>query len=208
MRHFNARARTLALSTPRRTRLFPIAEIVVWGMPVSLASCFWLSSCSSRMMQTESPTEIPIQRLAERSPLITNSTREAFCSRAGTQGDLDLHRARCCGKELDSPGEADVSCAICATTSEYHAGIQVRTSGGTYEAIGRQGHDQSIYAYWTSLSSPALRSLENVEREVMHGAANLRIHVNMASAATESVAVVQLLGRHLQGVPIQHQIDR
>jgi hypothetical protein len=42
----------------------------------------------------------------------------------------------------------------------------------------------------TSLCSPALWSLENVEREVMHDAANLRIHVNMTYVATESVGVV------------------
>ena len=176
-------------------------------MPVSLASWFWLSSCSSRTMRTESPTETFTRRLAGRSLLITNSTHAAFCSRAGTQGDLDPRRAQCCGKELGSPGEADVSCAFYATTSEFHSEIQVRTSGGTCEAVVRRAHGQSIYAYWTSLSSPALRSLENVEREVMHGAANLRTHVNTAFAAIESFGVVQSPRRYLQGAPIRHLID-
>jgi len=136
-----------------------MAEIAVLGMPVSLAG---------------------------RSLLTTNSTHVAFCSQAGTQGDPDPHRAQCCGKELDSLGEAGGSCAIYATTSEFHLGIRVRTSGGTCEAIGRRAHDRSIDAYWTSLFSPVFLSLENVEREIVHGAASLPIHVNMAAAATEA----------------------
>lgn len=39
-------------------RSFSIAEIIDCGMPVSSASLFWLSSCSSRMMRTDSPTDL------------------------------------------------------------------------------------------------------------------------------------------------------
>ena len=140
-----------------------------------------------------------------RALFITSSTHVAFCSRAGTQGDLDPYHAQYSGKELGYLDEVDVSCATCATTSDFHSGIRLRTNGGTCEAVARRVRGQSIYVYWTSLSSPALRSLENVEREVMRGAARLRMHV--ALAATESVGVVQSQGRCLQGVPIRQLID-
>ncbi len=56
----------LARSTPSDTRLFSIAEIVACGIPVALASWFWLSTCSSRMIRTDSPTETLIRFFAGR----------------------------------------------------------------------------------------------------------------------------------------------
>jgi len=175
-------------------------------MSASLASRFWLSSCNSRTMRTESPTETFTRRLAGRCLLITNSTHVAFCFQAGTQSDRGPHPARCHGKELDSLGEADVSCAICATTSGFHSGIPVRTSGGTCEAAFHQSHDRSIGACLTSRRSPALWSLENAERAVMHGAAHLRLHLYLVSAVTESVGVALSPRKCLQDAPIRHQL--
>lgn len=157
-------------------------------------------------MRTESPTETFTRRMAERCLLITNSTHAAFYSRAGTPGDRVPHPAQCCGRELDSLGEPDESCAICATTSESHSGIPARTSGGICETTFHQVHDRSIDACLTSLCSPALGSLENVEREVMHGATHRRAHVNLVTAATESVCVVQSPRICLQVAPIRHQL--
>lgn len=64
--HLNARARTLARSTPRRTRSFSMAEMVACGMPVSRANWFWLSSWNSRTIRTDSPTETAIRFFAGR----------------------------------------------------------------------------------------------------------------------------------------------
>lgn len=77
--HLRARARILARSTPRLTRPFSIAEMVACGMPVSSASWLWLSSCSSRRMRTDSPTETSTRRFAtlksfiSRSPIVVRS---------------------------------------------------------------------------------------------------------------------------------------
>ena len=48
---------TLARSTPSRARSFSIAEMVAWGMPVSLANSFWLYPCNSLMIRTDFPTD-------------------------------------------------------------------------------------------------------------------------------------------------------
>ncbi len=64
--HFNARASTFARSAPRLTRSFSIAESVDWGMPVRSASSFWLNSCNSRMIRTDSPTDTSTCRRAFR----------------------------------------------------------------------------------------------------------------------------------------------
>ena len=63
-----------------------MAERVVWGMPVSAESWFWLSSRSSRRMRTDSPTETEIRFfggdiLSPKPPLIVRGNgldRSAF----------------------------------------------------------------------------------------------------------------------------------
>lgn len=51
----SANARALARSTPRLTRPFSMLEMVDCPMPHSSANWVWLSSCSSRMIRTDSP---------------------------------------------------------------------------------------------------------------------------------------------------------
>jgi len=81
---FRVLARILARSTPSRTRSFSIAEMVAWGIPVSFDSWFWLNSCSSRIIRTDSPTDTVIRFFAGRYSLISAWTKSrCFASQPG-----------------------------------------------------------------------------------------------------------------------------